>query len=101
MPLVVLERESAEPQDLAEVKARQARVRWCFETQRVRFLRTYVSKDTRYAACMYDAPDAEAVRVTQRTADVPVTRAWTAHVLLEERVVAPAGHSLVVAQRPM
>lgn len=101
MTLVIVERELAESQALLEVRARQKRVASCFATQRVRFAGTYVSKDARYAACMYEAPDAEAVRVTQRTADVPVASVWSAHALLEEQVVAAAGYSLVVAQRQM
>jgi hypothetical protein len=101
MSLVLVEREFGEPQIIPDLQARQARVAWCFEAQRVRYARSYVAQDARYGICMYDAPDAEAVRVTQRTADVLVTRAWTAHVLLDEQVDAPAGYSRVVAQRAM
>jgi hypothetical protein len=101
MPVVLIEREFAEPQIVAELQARQARVAWCFEAQRVRYVRSFVGRDARYAICMYDAPDAESVRVTQRTADVLVTRAWSAHVLLDEESAEPPGFSLVVAQRAM
>jgi hypothetical protein len=101
VPRVLVEREFPQPQPVPELQSRLARAAWCFEAQRVTIAGSYVSHDGRHAVCMYDAPDAEAVRATQRTAAVLVTHAWTAHVLLDEARIAPPGHSLVVAQRAM
>lgn len=49
---------------------------WCLEEHRVRFVRSYFSKDRRAMFCEYDAPDAEAVRTAQRTAGMPFERVY-------------------------
>lgn len=49
---------------------------WCAETHRVTFVRTYVSIDRRRLLCLYRAPDAESVRLAQRSMRLPVDDLW-------------------------
>lgn len=48
----------------------------CFRIHRVRLVRSYLSADRRRMACLYQAPDAESVRLAQREAGLPADRAW-------------------------
>jgi hypothetical protein len=68
--------------DLTEV---QARLRPCLEQHRVRWIRTYFSRDRRRMICHYEAADAEAVRIANRSAGAGFDQVWNAHILTEER----------------
>jgi hypothetical protein len=48
----------------------------CFQLHRVRLLRSYLSNDRLRMVCLYQAPDAESVRIAQRRAGLPADRAW-------------------------
>jgi hypothetical protein len=53
-------------------------------------------------ACVYEAPDAEAVRATQRTGKLPFDRIWPAHHLpASEPPPRREGYVTVVVQREM
>jgi hypothetical protein len=78
MELVIVERSFEEPVVTGDLAAREREFGWCLEQHRVRFLRTYVSKDRKRMLCFYEAPDAETVREVQRTANMPVDRIWSA-----------------------
>lgn len=78
MSLVAVERSFAEPVAFEEVQAAEDRSAWCLEAHGVRFLRTYFSRDRRRMICLYEAPDAESVRLAQEKAGLPFDRAWTA-----------------------
>jgi hypothetical protein len=101
MSLVVVEREFDAPQNLSELQAREEKAAWCLATRRVRQLKTYFSADSRHMVCVYDAPDTESVRATQRTAGLPVKHAWSATPLTNRPIDMPEGYSLVVVQREM
>lgn len=99
MTLVIVERSFEEPVDVAALNAREQAGSWCLDQYRVRFLRTLVARDGKRMLCIYDAPDAEAVRVSQRTLDMPVDRVWAATALRDvactdgvvvERLLEPA-----------
>jgi hypothetical protein len=49
---------------------------WCAKAHRVTFMRTYVSDDRRRMICLYQAPDAESVRLAQRLMTMPVDAIW-------------------------
>jgi hypothetical protein len=51
--------------------------------------------------CMYEAPDVESVRTTQRTAGLPVAHAWAATPVVDAVATAPSGFVLAVAQRAL
>jgi hypothetical protein len=76
--LVIVERSFAEPVAFEELQAREDRGAWCLEAHRVRFHRTYFSTDRRRMLCLYCAPDAEAVRLAQHKAGMPVEHVWSA-----------------------
>jgi hypothetical protein len=79
--IVVVERELTEPADIHELQAREDSVGWCLEQHGVTAVCSYVALDRRTAICVYRAPDADALRETQRRAGLPVTRAWTAEIM--------------------
>jgi hypothetical protein len=101
MTLVLVERAFESPIDLAELRAREDRVAFCLKANRVKSLQSLVASDRRHMLCMYDAADAEAVRCTQRVAELSVEHVWPATVAVEHALPMPAGYSLVVVQRAL
>lgn len=73
---VVVERSWQAPVTLEEIQAIEDAEAWCLETHRVHFVRTFFSRDRRRMICLYEAPDAESVRLAQRQAGMPVDRVW-------------------------
>ena len=53
----------------------------CLESRYVRFIRTFFSADQKRMICLYEAPDAESVRQSQREAGGPFEEAWTFRAL--------------------
>jgi hypothetical protein len=80
MAYIVVERDFDEPVDFREIQAIEDRGAWCLKMYRVSFLRTYFSADRRRMICVYQAPDAEHVRLAQRRAGMPFERVWTASI---------------------
>ena len=52
----------------------------CLEQHGARWLCSYLSKDRRRMICEFEAPDAEAVRSSHRSAGVGFEKVWLAHV---------------------
>ena len=52
----------------------------CLTLYNVRFVRSYGSPDRKRMICVYDAPDAESVRLANRQGGKPFDRVWTADV---------------------
>lgn len=50
----------------------------CLEVHGVRWVATYLSNDRRRRTCLFEAPDAEAVRAAFHSAGVEFERAWAA-----------------------
>jgi hypothetical protein len=73
---VLVERSFAEPVMLEEIQAIEDAGAWCLEAHDVRFARTFFSLDRKRMICLYRAPDAEAVRLAQRKAKMPVDDVW-------------------------
>jgi hypothetical protein len=73
---VLVTRRFEQPVVLADVQAIEDAGAGCLETHRVRFVRTFFSNDRRRMICLYQAPDAESVRIAQREAGMPVERVW-------------------------
>ena len=67
-------REFDGPVSLEDIQAIEDAGQGCLSRHRVRFLRTYFSVDRQRMLCLYDAPDAESVRLAQREAGMPVER---------------------------
>jgi hypothetical protein len=74
---VIVERSFDEPVVLEELQAKEDAKRWCLDTYQVRFVRTLLSSDRKRMLCLYSGPDAEAVRASQRKAEMPVDRVWS------------------------
>jgi hypothetical protein len=73
---VVVERSFDDPVTLEEIQAIEDAGASCLETHQVSFVRTFFSRDRKRMICLYRAPDAEAVRVAQRMAGMPVDSVW-------------------------
>jgi len=73
---VAVERRFAEPVELADISAMEKDHSWCLETRNVSFVRTFFANDRTRMICLYQAPDAEAVRQAQRQAGMPMERVW-------------------------
>ncbi len=83
---VVVERSFDVPVDFAEIQAMEDRGAWCLELHRVRSVQTFFSLDRRHMICLYEAPDAESVRLAQSKAGMPFERVWSAAVYVPTRV---------------
>jgi hypothetical protein len=97
MSTVVVERAFGHPVAFEDVQAIEQRGAWCLEVHGVRFLRTYFSRDRRRMICLYEAPDAEAVRLAEEKAGVPFADAWSARVLRHD--TGEGGGSTIVVER--
>ena len=73
---VVVERAFSEPVNVESLQAIEDAGALCMELHRVTFLRTFFSLDSRRMLCLYQAPDAESVRLAQRQAGMPLERVW-------------------------
>ena len=94
--IVVVEREYETATDPCALHDAEAAVRWCLEQHQVVFLYAFLAEDRRHFACVYEAPDVEAMRTTQRVAGMRVTRAWRADVTGDAAGLA-TGRRVVVA----
>lgn len=74
---VLVERRFATPVTLEEIQAIEDAGAWCLESHRVKFARTFFSRDRKRMICLYQAPDAESVRLAQRQAEVPFEQVWS------------------------
>jgi len=95
MSIVVVERSFRAPVAFEDVQAAEERAAGCLEAHGVRFLRTYFSRDRRRMVCLYEAPDAESVRLAQEKAGLPFERAWAARVV-RHPAEEPAGDAVVL-----
>ena len=80
METVIVERTFEEPVNFDTLQDQENGAQWCLDLHRVRFLQSYVSSDRRRVICVYEAPDAESVRIANHTAKLPFDRVWTALV---------------------
>lgn len=75
-PNVLVARSFDTPVALESVQAIEDAGAWCLEAHHVRFARTLFSADHRRMLCLYEAPDAESVRLAQRQAGMPLDDVW-------------------------
>ena len=73
---VLVTRRWDDPVTLDDIQAIEDAGAHCLETHRVRFARTFFSRDRQQMVCLYQAPDAESVRLAQRQAGMPVESVW-------------------------
>lgn len=78
MAQVIVERSFDEATEFETLQTLADRISWCLDQHRVRFLRSYLSSDKKRMICVYEAPDAESVRIVNRQAEAPFDCVWTA-----------------------
>lgn len=78
MATVIVERAlpPSTTREALETMAKEAS--WCFETYGVTHLHSWLAKDGTRLLCLYEAPDAESVRQTQISGNLPFERVYTA-----------------------
>jgi len=81
VPNVLVTRAFPEPVTLEAIQAIEDAAAWCLDTHRVKFARTFFSRDRKRMICLYQAPDAEAVRLAQREAGMPLESVWPFHLI--------------------
>jgi hypothetical protein len=100
MELVLVERSFDQPMSFEDVQKLEDEGSWCFDAYKVRFLKTLCSRDRRRMLCLYEAPDAEAVRLAEDRARVPYDRIWTCSRLQSNAsIVHVAAKEYVVVER--
>ena len=95
MSVVLVERSFPEPVVFADVQAVEDRNASCLQAHDVRFLRSYFSRERRRMICLYEAPDAESVRLVQERAGLPFDRVWTTTVV-RHAAAEPEGDAVLV-----
>ena len=81
MALVLVERSFEQPVRLEDSQKLEDDGSWCLEAHGVRFLKAFLSRDRTRMLCMYEAADAEAVRMAEQQAKVPFDCAWTCQII--------------------
>lgn len=74
---VVVERQFEVPTKFADLQAKEDEKNWCLTQHQVSFVESFFSIDHKTMVCIYQAPDAEAVRNAQRQADMPHEKVWS------------------------
>ncbi len=77
---LIVEQTFAERLTDEEQSSEARRLDDCLARHGARWLRSYLSTDHRRMICEFEAPDAEAVRSSFRSAGVEFVRVWTAEV---------------------
>ena len=80
MPRLIVEHTYDPPLTDEEHRRSASRLDPCLEQHGARWLCSYVSHDRRRMICEFEAPDAEAVRQSMRSAEVSFDRVWSAEV---------------------
>ncbi len=78
MPHVVVEYLHTPPLPPDGLEKNGAKLGPCLQTRGVRWLTTYLASDRRRQICIFEAPDAESVRESYRSAGVAFERVWPA-----------------------
>lgn len=81
MKTLIVERTFAEPLTEDDLAAVQERMGPCLEEYDVTWVRSYFSTDRLRMICHYEAPDAEAVRASNRAAQALFEKVWASEIL--------------------
>ena len=85
MPVLVLEQSFDVPITAEALNDAAKRVDRCLEAHGARWMRSYLSKDRKRIICEFEAPDAEAVRNSYRSAGLNFDDCWVADVYAREK----------------
>jgi hypothetical protein len=84
MAHMIVETTYDSPASDDEIDANAAKLDPCLQGHNVRWLRSYMSLDRRRRICIFEAPDADSVRVSYRSAGVKFERVWAAEEILDD-----------------
>jgi len=100
LEIVVVERRFENPVRFEDIQGLEGAGAACLSTHGVRFLHTYLSRDCKRMLCVYEAPDAESVRMAESQAGVPFDAAWTCQRLRRDSPsIDAAAQEYVVVER--
>ena len=85
MATIVVERTFERPMTPDELAAIAERVNPCLEMHGAAWIRSYISPDCRRVICECEAPDAENVRESYRSAGAEFERVWIAQVFSHDK----------------
>ncbi len=88
MANLVVEQTFENPLTSDELTAMAKRVDPCLEAHGAKWVRSYISSDRKRVVCKFEAPDAEKVRESYRSAGVTFDRVWTADIFSRENPTA-------------
>jgi hypothetical protein len=80
MARVIAERLFPQPIDIGELKITAREFGGCFDRHGVAYLYGYIAPDRQRMICVYEAPDAESVRIANRQTGMPFECIYTATV---------------------
>lgn len=104
MATVIVERILNRPRTITEIGMLSKSTEWCMALYDVVALRHYLASDGRRLVCVFDAPDAEALRATMRSGgfDQPA-HLWAATIRPApgrgEDLIGPGAGALTVVER--
>jgi hypothetical protein len=84
MPHMIVETVYDPPASEEELDANAAKLDPCLQGHDVRWVRSYMSLDRRRRICVFEAPDADSVRVSYRSAGVKFERVWPAEAIEDD-----------------
>ena len=84
MALVIVETVFDPPITQDEFDALAARTYTCLAERHATWVTSYMAVDRRRRVCVFDAPDAEAVRQAYRLSGVKFDRVWAAEQILDD-----------------
>ena len=77
---VAVERQFPSPIGVEDVVRFARDGAWCLEAHRLNYVESHLSLDGLRLVCLFKAPDAESVRLANRSIGLPVERLWAATV---------------------
>jgi len=95
--IVVVERSLPQPMTPAAVQQMAEGGAGCLALHRARHCESYLSPDGLRMTCIFQAPDAESVRIANRQLGAPFDRAWTATLHLPPEPSSPGSDAEPVA----
>jgi len=83
MKYLIVEHRYKTPISDEEFNYMSARLAPCLQQHQIKLMRTYVSDDRSRGLCVFEAPDAESVRIAHRTANVDFDRVWMGRAFIK------------------
>lgn len=80
MPRLICEQSFATPLSDEQYATDAKRADKCLAEHGAKWVRSYFSKDRKRMICEFDAPDADAVRLSYRSAGLAFERVWEAEM---------------------